>query len=149
MNHHLLLVIHLLSATIWVGGHLLLTFAYLPQALKEKNPDIILNFEKKFEPVGMLALFLLILTGILMAQQLGVHFQNWFEFSTSIEKVVSTKILLLATTVLFALSAQFRVLPKLKNNPKKLPEMAFHILAVTIIGITMLILGSYVRYGGI
>jgi putative copper export protein len=148
MSHHLLLIIHLLSATIWVGGHLLLVFGYLPQALKEKNQNIILNYEKKYEPVGMTALILLVTTGILMAYKYGISIEYWFQFSTPIEKVVSTKLLLLLLTVLFALSAQFRVLPKLKTNPNKLPEMTFHILSVTLIGVLMLIFGSFVRFGG-
>ena len=148
MDHHLLLVIHLLSASIWVGGHLLLCFAYLPQALKEKDPKTILNYERKYEPVGMTALALLVITGILMAYKYGVSFEYWFQFSTPIEKVISSKLILLLLTVAFALSAQFRVLPKLKTDSSKLPEMTFHIVSVTIIGVLMLIFGSFVRFGG-
>ncbi|HSD08757.1 CopD family protein [Flavobacterium sp.] len=148
MNHHFLLIIHLLSAAIWVGGHLLICFAYLPQALKEKDPKIILNYERKYEPVGMTALALLIITGILMAYKYGVTIEYWFQFETPIEKVVSTKLFFLLLTVAFALSAQFRVLPKLKTDSSKLPEMTFHILSVTIIGVLMLIFGSFIRFGG-
>ena len=148
MNHHLLLIIHLMSATVWVGGHLILVASYLPRAIKEKNQNYILNYEKKYEPIGMLSLILLVLSWILMAYKYGVTIEHWFEFATPIEKVVSTKLLLLFATLLFALSAQFKVLPKLNNNIKYLPEMALHILCVTIIGISMLILGSFVRFGG-
>jgi putative copper export protein len=148
MNHHLLLIIHLLCASIWVGGHVLLVFGHLPQALREKNQNIILDYERKYEPVGMTALVLLVVTGIMMAYKYGVSIEYWFHFATPIEKVVSTKLLLLLLTVLFALSAQFRVLPKLKNNPDKLPEMTFHIVSVTLIGILMLVFGSFVRFGG-
>ncbi|WP_417942227.1 copper resistance protein CopD [Flavobacterium sp. RS13.1] len=148
MNHHLLLIIHLLSAAIWVGGHILLCVAYLPKALKEKDPEIILNYEKKYEPAGMTSLFLLVVTGILMAYKYGVTLNYWFHFATPIESVVSSKLILLLTTTAFALSAQFRVLPKLKTNPGKLPEMTFHILSVTTIGIVMLIFGSFIRFGG-
>lgn len=149
MSHHLLLIIHLLCAAIWVGGHLLLVFGYLPQALREKNQNIILDYERKYEAVGMTSLLLLVITGIMMAYKYGVSIEYWFHFATPIEKVVSTKLSLLLLTILFALSAQFRVLPKLKNNPGKLPEMTFHILSVTIIGVLMLVLGSFVRFGGL
>jgi putative copper export protein len=149
MNHHFLLIIHLLSAAVWVGGHLLICFGYLPQALKEKNPKIILGYEKKYEPIGMTSLVLLVVTGILMAYKYGVTIDQWFYFATPIEKVVSTKLVLLLTTVAFALSAQFRVLPKLRNgDTNKLPEMAFHIISVTTIGVLMLIFGSFIRFGG-
>jgi putative copper export protein len=149
MSHHLLLIIHLLSAAIWVGGHLLLVFVFLPQALKEKNQNIILDYERKYEPIGMTALGLLVITGVLMAYKYGVGIQYWFQFETPLEKVVSTKLALLLLTVLFALSAQFRVLPKLKKSADKLPEMTFHILSVTIIGVLMVIFGSFVRFGGL
>lgn len=149
MSHHFLLIIHLFCAAIWVGGHLLLVFAYLPKALKEKNQHIILEYEKKYEPVGMPALAILVITGIMMAYKYSVGIESWFHFATPIEKVVSVKLALLFVTVLFALSAQFRVIPKLKNNPDKLPEMSVHIIAVTTIGVILLILGSFVRFGGI
>ncbi|MBF4471009.1 CopD family protein [Flavobacterium sp. HJJ] len=149
MSHHLLLIIHLICASIWVGGHLLLVFGHLPKALKEKNQNIILDYERKYEPVGMTSLVLLVTTGIMMAYKYGVSIEYWFQFATPIEKVVSTKLLLLFLTVLFALSAQFRVLPKLKTDSRKLPEMTFHILSVTLIGVVMLILGSFVRFGGL
>jgi putative copper export protein len=149
MSHHLLLIIHLLSAAIWVGGHLLLVFVFLPQALKEKNQNIILDYERKYEPIGMTALGLLVITGVLMAYKYGVVIQYWFQFETPLEKVVSTKLALLLLTALFALSAQFRVLPKLKKSADKLPEMTFHILSVTIIGVLMVIFGSFVRFGGL
>lgn len=148
MNHHLLLIIHLLCAALWVGGHLLLVIAYLPQALKFKDQTIILNYEKKYETIGMTALILLVISGILMAYKYNVSIEYWFHFDSPIEKVISTKLLLLLLTVAFALSAQFRVLPKLKNDPNKLPEMTFHIIAVTIIGVLMLVFGTFIRFGG-
>ena len=92
---------------------MLLVFAYLPKALREKNQQIILEYEKKYEPVGMPALALLVITGIMMAYKYGVGVSNWFHFATPIEKVISVKLALLFITVFFALSAQFRVIPKL------------------------------------
>lgn len=150
MSHHLLLILHLICATIWIGGHLYLSICLLPKILRRKDVALLLSYEKSFEPLGMSALLLLVITGIWMALQYGVSISQWFSFSPPIERVVSVKLILLFITILFALSAQIRVLPKLRNNNiRKLPEMAFHIIAVTIIGIVMLILGTFVRYGGI
>lgn len=148
--HHLLLIIHLICAAVWVGGHLVLAIAFLPKALKNRDFSYIHNFEKSYEPIGMPSLLLLVATGIKMAYDFGAEYQVWFSFSNPIETVVSLKLLCLLLTVCFAISAQTRVLPKLrKGQIEKLPEMAFHIISVTLIGITMLILGSFVRYGGI
>lgn len=149
MNHHLLLIIHLVSACIWVGGHLYLAIRLLPKILKQRNVTLLLNFEKSYEPVGMTALLLLVISGIWMSLQFGIQITDWFSFSNPLERVVSLKLTLLLATVAFALSARIFVIPKLKENANKLILMAFHILAVTLIGLTMLILGTFVRYGGI
>ena len=148
-THHILLVLHLIAATIWVGGHLVLAIGYLPKALKRKDFSYIGNFEKTYEPIGMPSLVVLIITGILMAYDYNAGFSSWFSFATPIERVVSLKLTFLLTTVCFAISAQTRVLPKLrKGQLNKLPEMAVHIICVTLIGVLMVILGSLVRIGG-
>lgn len=48
MKHHIVLIIHLLAATIWVGGHLLLAFRYLPATIKHKDISILNDFRSKF-----------------------------------------------------------------------------------------------------
>ena len=148
MNHHLLLIVHLICAAIWVGGHLYLAVCQLPKILKKKDVQSLLRFEKSYEPLGMPSLLLLVITGIWMALQMGVPVSDWFSFSNPIERVVSVKVSLLLTTVAFALSAQFYVIPQLKKGVDKLGLMAFHIIGVTLIGILMLVFGSYIRYGG-
>ena len=92
-RHHILLIIHLISATIWVGGHLILLLGFLPKALKHKNFDFISRFEKTYEPIGMPSLLLLVVTGIWIAYDLNAPLPSWFSFATGIETVVSLKIL--------------------------------------------------------
>jgi len=149
-THHLILILHLIAATIWVGGHLVLAIGYLPKALKRKDFSYIGNFEKTYEPIGMPSLAVLVITGILMAYDYNAGLSSWFSFATPIERVVSLKLSCLLTSICFAISAQTRVLPKLrKGQLNKLPEMAVHIICVTLIGAVMVVLGSLVRIGGI
>lgn len=49
----ILLLLHILSATIWTGGHIALSVAVLPSALKESSPEALLDFESAYEKVGM------------------------------------------------------------------------------------------------
>lgn len=149
MSHHFLLIVHLICATVWVGGHLLLWITILPKALKYKEPKLILNYEQQYEALGMSSLVLLVITGVWMAYQFNIPVTDWFSFSSPLERMVSLKLMLLISTVLFAISAQTRVIPKLKYNPDKLPEMALHITGVTLLGVAMLVLGSFARYGGV
>lgn len=146
---HLLLILHLVGATIWVGGHILLCTVILPQVWKEKSVEKLFNFESRYEWIGMPALLVMLITGVRMAYLYNVKIADWFAFETPIERVISLKLSLLFAIVMLALSAQFYVLPRLKTNIHKLPLMAFHMIAVTLISLTMLILGSFVRYGGI
>lgn len=147
MKHQLLLIIHLVAACIWVGGHMLLCLRYLPKALKEQDPGIIRDFEKQFEPLGIPALIISIITGIMMAYDYNVTVSQWFSFSGSIEKIISIKLSLLFLTLLLAAHARIFIIPKL--NLKSLPFMAFHIILITLVGAGMLVFGSLVRIGGI
>jgi len=149
MSHHLLLILHLMSASVWVGGHLYLSLCVLPGVLKKKDTRRLLQFEKSYEFLGMSALLLLVITGIWMTLQFGIGLRELGSFSSPVERVVSTKLILLFATILVAGSAQLRVIPKLKRGQPLLPEMAMHIVAITLIGMAMLVLGSFVRYGGI
>lgn len=147
MLHHIYLILHLLAATIWVGGHLFLAIRVLPKTLKRKDITLINDFKNLFEPIGLPSLVILVVTGILMAYDYDVTFTKWFSFSGAIEKIVSIKLILLFTTVVLAASAQRYEPPKLSVH--NLSAFAFHIIAVTVIGVTMLILGSLVRIGGL
>ncbi|NOU37275.1 MAG: copper resistance protein CopD [Ferruginibacter sp.] len=144
---HFYLIIHLIAAAIWVGGHIILLLGYLPKALREKNTKIIESFEKKFEPIGIPALLVQIITGILMAYHYNITISNWFSFSNSIEKVISLKLILLFITLGLAIHARIFIIPKL--SAKNLAFLALHIILINLIAITMLALGTFIRYGGI
>lgn len=135
------------AATIWVGGHVILSIGFLPKALKQKNPEIITAFEKSYEKIGLPALLLLVISGVMLAYQYNVTIGSWFAFKNSIEKVISTKLLLLFCTLGLAVHARLFIIPKL--NVKSLNFMALHIIVITLIGITMMILGTFVRFGGV
>jgi len=144
---HLYLILHLLGSCIWIGGHLLLLIRYLPQAISQKNPDIVRAFEKKYESVGLPALVVQIVTGILLAYQYGVRIEHWFTFSNGIEKAISIKLLLLFITLALAVHARVFIIPKL--NIGNLKRLGSHILLINIIAILMLVVGTFIRKGGI
>lgn len=147
MSHHLLLILHLIAASVWVGGHLLLCTRYLPKALKQKDPAIIKNFEQHYEPIGLPALAILVISGILMAYDYNTGVSKWFHFSGSIERIISLKLSLLFLTLGLAIHARVFIIPRLK--PEHLHKMAWYIVAITLTGLAMLLLGSFIRFGGI
>jgi len=148
MNHHILLILHLIAACIWVGGHVYLVTRIFPSVLRQQNAQQLLMFEQKYEPLGMAALLTLIITGLLLAKGYQVSVQEIAAFKPGIARMVAVKLALLLATACFALSALTRVIPALKKTPKKLFEMAAHAAAVTLLGLAMVVVGSYGRYGG-
>ncbi|MGH7874191.1 MAG: hypothetical protein ACREQO_18470, partial [Candidatus Binatia bacterium] len=65
--YRILVALHLIGASVWIGGHLVLAATILPRALRHRAPTIILDFEKGFERIGLPALVLQVVTGLLLA----------------------------------------------------------------------------------
>lgn len=138
-----LILIHVLGATVWAGGHLILAMTVLPKALKQKDPQIVLDFEKSFEKIGLPALLLQVITGISMAL-IYVPFSFWGSLSTPHHVYLWTKLGLLAATLALAIHARFFILPGLTEQ--KLPQLAFHIVLVTVLAVFFVITGLSFRF---
>ncbi len=59
-----ILLAHVLAATIWTGGHLVLATTVLPRALAARGPRILLDFESGYERIGMPALVVRVASGL-------------------------------------------------------------------------------------
>ncbi len=138
-----LILFHVLGATIWAGGHLILSIGFLPKALKEKNIRIILDFEKQYERVGIPALLLQVITGFWMAAAY-VPFGDWLSLTTPHHAYLWVKIILLLSTIGFAVHARFFIIPKL--TIEKLPMLAFHIITATVLAVSFVITGLSFRF---
>lgn len=140
-----LLLLHILSATVWTGGHIVLSIVILPRVLKEKSLDQLQQFESGYEKIGMPALVIQIVTGFMMAYHLLPDMSQWFNWANPIAHTIIFKIALLLLTLGLALNARFRVIPNLNNE--NLPLMAWHIIAVTLISILFVVVGVSFRTG--
>lgn len=145
MLHKWLVILHVLGATIWVGGHLILSVRLLPESLRKKDPDTIKAFEQKYEPIGIPSLVLQVITGVWMA--LHSYNSNLIGFANGIDTAISVKLILLLTIVLLAIHARFFILPKLSAG--NLVLLAGYIIMVTLISVVLLYLGVSIRFGGI
>lgn len=145
--YHALFALHVLAATVWTGGHLVLALTVLPRALRQRSPQLLLEFEQRYERLGMSALAVQVATGLWMALQLVPDWGQWFAPATPIARGVAFKLMLLAGTALVALHAQLRVIPRL--NAATLPLMAWHVAAVTLLAVGFVLVGVAFRYGGV
>lgn len=141
----LLLTLHILAATIWTGGHLILSLIILPKVLKHKSPEMLLDFEQGYEKIGMPALIIQVVTGLMLAHHLLPDVSLWFDMSIPLAHAIVAKLTLLGLTILLALDARFRVIPNLSKD--NLVDMALHIIPVTIISVLFVIVGVSFRAG--
>lgn len=141
----LILLLHILAATIWTGGHIVLSVVVLPKILKERSPEALLEFESVYEKIGMPALIVQVLTGLILAYRMVPDFNQWFDVANPVSHAIMAKLGLLALTVGFALDARFRVIPTLSENTLRL--MAWHIVPVTILSILFVFVGVSFRTG--
>ena len=141
------IILHILAACIWAGGHIILSVQYLPRALKEKNFDILQQFENRFEKIGIPSLILLIITGLFQSFRLVPNFFDWFKHTNFVPINITIKLLLLLITLLLALHARFWIIPKLSND--NLGKLAYHIISVTVIAVLLVIVGVSFRFGGL
>ncbi len=142
-----MLTLHVLAATVWVGGHLVLSLSVLPKALRADNPRIVLEFESTYERVGLPALLIQVITGIWLAWRLIPEVGEWFSFSSPIATTIGVKLILLAVTLALAVHARLRLIPNLEDG--SLRPLAFHIVAITAIAVLMVVAGVGFRFGGI
>ena len=147
MMYRAVFALHVLAATVWTGGHLVLALTVLPRALRERSPAVLLGFERGYEWLGLTALAIQVATGLWMALQLVPGVGHWFALATPPARAVALKLALLAATALVAAHAQLRVIPRLRAET--LPLMAWHVAAVTLLSVGFVLAGVALRYGGL
>ena len=143
--HDFLLLLHLLAATVWTGGHLVLTLTVLPRVLKNKSPAELLRFESGYERIGIPALAIQIATGLWLAYALIPDVSQWFSFDNAVSRGIAIKLTLLALTAAFAADARLRIIPKLSED--NLVSLARHIIPTTIFSVLFVVVGVSFRTG--
>ena len=138
-----IIFIHILAATIWTGGHLILSLGFLPRALKKRDFGIIERFEAQYEPIGLPALLVLVLSGIYITTVYApdLLLLDWSDHYT---RHILMKFVLLIITIFLAVHARFVLIPK-----KSLVPLAIHIISVTLLSVVFVLLGFSARSGGI
>ncbi len=140
-----ILLLHVLAATIWTGGHLVLALRILPGVLRSRSAAMLLDFERRYEALGMSALAVQVLTGPWLAARL-VPPAMWLSVGNPYSRLVLTKLVCLVLTAALAIDARFRVLPRLSDE--NVTSMVPHISGVTTLGVIFVIAGVGFRVGG-
>jgi len=143
--HKYVLLLHILAATIWTGGHLVLALAVLPRVLKERSPSELLRFESAYEKIGMPALVVQVLTGLWLAHNLVPDVRSWFAVDNFITQLIGLKLWLLTVTIALAADARLRIIPHLSID--NLAAMGRRIRWVTLLSVLFVAVGVTFRTG--
>ena len=104
-THAFLLLAHLLGASVWTGGHLVLALGVLPGALRARDARPVQDFEARYERIGIPALLVQVGTGLWMAAR-AVPVARWLDHATPGAAWVTLKLVLLAITAGLAVHAR-------------------------------------------
>jgi len=142
-----MLFLHILFASVWCGGYLIYSIAFLPKALKEKDANIIKSFESSFGRLGLIALVLQLVTGILLSFRYIPNFFDWFSFSYYVPVNITLKLILIVITLFLVHYLKLVVFPKTSNDNMK--AAAFYIILTAVIAVGLVLIGTSFRFGGL
>ncbi|WP_396587331.1 copper resistance protein CopD [Bermanella sp. R86510] len=140
-----LLILHILGATVWTGGHIVLALAILPYVLRNKDVNFLKIFESLYEKVGIPSLVMQVVTGFMLTAYYISYDFSLITQSTALHTLFLTKFGLLALIILFAFHARVRIIPNLHEH--NLIALALHIIPVTIISILFVLAGAGFKLG--
>ncbi|WP_442886755.1 CopD family protein [Congregicoccus parvus] len=137
--------LHVIAATVWTGGHIVLATTVLPRAMRARDAAVLSEFETGYERIGIPAFVVQLITGLWLASirlgSLGEIFADH-----PVARLVQIKLALLLFTAVLAFDARFRLIPKLADDG--LRAMAWHIVPVTLASVGFVIVGVAFRFGG-
>jgi putative copper export protein len=143
----LFVILHVLGACVWTGGHIVLSAAVLPRAFRESDAGVIARFERGYERLGIPALLVQVVTGLALAWMKLPDLSRWSDSSDAVARHIMVKLLLLALTIALAVHARFRVLPDL--DEAKLRALAWHVVPVTALAVLLAVVGAGLSSGGV
>ncbi len=145
--YRLLVMLHVLGATVWIGGHLVLAITVLPRAMRARDPALVRDFESGYERIGIPALLLQVITGLWLMTRWLPEGVSLFPPSSPQAHLILGKLVLLLITIALGAHARIRIIPRL--DAARLPALRAHVVAITITAVLFLVLGVGIRTGGL
>jgi len=142
----IILLIHILSATIWVGGFLMLSISTLPKTLKNRSNENIAQLKTDYNKISIHILILQLLTGLWLAYNIVPDIASWFSFKIVFSHLIVGKLSLLVITFLLAIYGRTKIIPKL--NEKSINSLAINIIIITLLSIGFVFIGMMFKTGG-
>jgi putative copper export protein len=119
----------------------------MPRALREQSVQMVRSFEEMFEPLGLTALAVRVVTGLCMGWIYFPGISGLFDHRNPIGILLGVKLLNLAATAALAVHARLQLIRNLKDE--NLSSLAWHIRVITALAIGFVVVGALIRLGGL
>lgn len=139
MEKSVLIILHILGASIWIGGMLIMALGVLPKAKKANNASLIKDYEGSFHILGMIALTLQFLTGFRLAMIYAGGMKGLFDFSNHAAVLFMWKLVLILLTMGLFVVFKKKTLSALVNS--NVSSASSMIWILTLISIALMVLG--------
>lgn len=111
--HSTFLLLHVLSACIWFGGYMVMSFVIVPQMKRENDPKVLINFDRSFGKFALPSLVAQFVTGPILAMRKVPNVVDWFMFQTPDQDHIASKIIFLLIIVYLFMRMRSKVMPRL------------------------------------
>lgn len=108
-----LLLLHVLSACIWFGGYMVMSFVIVPQMKRENDPKVLLNFQSGFAKYALPSLLAQFITGPILALQKYPNVLDWFKFQNGEQDHIASKIIFMFIILWLVWRMQAKIAPRL------------------------------------
>ncbi|MER3327946.1 MAG: hypothetical protein RIF34_00095 [Candidatus Kapaibacterium sp.] len=139
IERSILVILHILGASIWIGGMLIMALGVLPKAKKANKASILLDYESSFHIIGMIALTIQFITGFRLAMIYTGGMKGLFDFSNHLAILFAWKLALLLLTMGLFVFFKKKTLAKLTDE--NIASASNMIWNITIFAIALMILG--------
>lgn len=147
--YSILILFHVIGASVWFGGLMVLSFSILPKAKRAQDPGAIASYMRHFLRVGYPALMIQTLTGPMIATRLVRSMADWFAWQDSTQDHIGSKLIMLPIIVIVTVQMQRKVLPRLESGESAaIKSAAKYGHSLTFLAFLMLLMGiSLHTYG--
>lgn len=139
MEKSVLIILHILGASIWIGGLLIMALGVLPKAKKANNSLLLRDYEGSFHILGMIALTLQFLTGFRLAMIYAGGMKGLFDFSNHAAVLFIWKLVLILLTMGLFVVFKKKTLSALTDS--NISSASAMVWILTIIALALMILG--------
>jgi putative copper export protein len=145
MSHHVLHIVHLLAATLWLGGLALLVLAWLPEMLRTRDPRLMWDALMRSRWVLMASLVVLVGSGLGLAWNWLPETRLWFTPDLPLARLVLAKVALATLLLLVLAYVEMRVLARFSAD--RLGRLGLCLVLLVLIAVGASVVGTAFRYG--